>query len=351
MDAPFAELKAQREALGLSLEDIFQYTRINPAYLEALETGRFDVLPETYIRLFLRKYAQEIGLDPTEMLGRYDTLVHVPKAAPPEVSGRRSASGPFLSIAFALVLVVIVGTVAVLRQEASDQVVSDDPIASAPHQAPSAGLPAPQNDQGIPGDSAVAETQTGSRQATQDQDAVAPAFAEGSEGRLSKPDASAAEAQDPSVSADALLPPVVPERLQARTAVAPADTGQPALPASLGKAVASAYALAFPLSVQDSLLALEGRAVDTVRISVSADGEPPFSATLSPGSLRRWNAHNRLLIEVDRASAIDLSLQGMPLTPQGDAGRRHRFFISRSSIWIEEIDHLPPPSRSLPSDR
>lgn len=343
MDAPFTKLKARREALGLSLEDIFQHTRINPAYLEALETGRFDVLPETYIRLFLRKYAQEIGLDPTEMLGHYETLVAVP--TPPGVSGQSSASGPFLSIAFALVLAAGIGTVAVLHQGASDEAASDVPISSAPHQAPSAGLPAPRNDQDISGDSVAAPSETPpvSREAAQVQDAVAPASTEGTEGDLSEANAPATEVQSPSVSADTPLPLVAPEQ---RTAVSPVSTGQ----SSPEEAVTSAYALVFSLPAQDSLLALEGRAVDTVRISVSTDGEQPFNATLSPGSLRRWNAHNRLFIEVDRASAIDLSLQGMPLTPQGDAGRRHRFFISRSSIWIEEIDHLPPPSRALPTD-
>ena len=40
MDELIQELKAQRESLGLSIQDLFQRTRINSDFLEALEATR-----------------------------------------------------------------------------------------------------------------------------------------------------------------------------------------------------------------------------------------------------------------------------------------------------------------------
>lgn len=58
-----------RERRGLSLDDIFNHTRIRRSYLEALETGRYDLLPaHIYARNFVRNYAAALELDPDQML-------------------------------------------------------------------------------------------------------------------------------------------------------------------------------------------------------------------------------------------------------------------------------------------
>ena len=79
------ELKALREKSGLSLEDLFKRTRINRSFLEALESGNFKVLPEAYVRLFLKKYAQEIGLSTGEILSRYEACLSPPPPSPDPV--------------------------------------------------------------------------------------------------------------------------------------------------------------------------------------------------------------------------------------------------------------------------
>ncbi|MCH8327483.1 MAG: helix-turn-helix domain-containing protein, partial [Candidatus Marinimicrobia bacterium] len=57
------QLKQLRIAQGFELADISATTRIDPRFLQALEEGDFDVLPMTYIRLFLRSYCEFIGSD------------------------------------------------------------------------------------------------------------------------------------------------------------------------------------------------------------------------------------------------------------------------------------------------
>ena len=66
------ELRQQRQLKNISLMDIASDTRINLAFLEAMEEGRFEILPQTYVRAFIREYASLVGLDPVEMMQKYD---------------------------------------------------------------------------------------------------------------------------------------------------------------------------------------------------------------------------------------------------------------------------------------
>jgi cytoskeleton protein RodZ len=66
-----ADLKAARERLGLSLQDMARTLRIRLAYLEALEDGRIAELPGTaYALAFVRSYANALGLDAEVMIRR-----------------------------------------------------------------------------------------------------------------------------------------------------------------------------------------------------------------------------------------------------------------------------------------
>jgi transcriptional regulator with XRE-family HTH domain len=66
------ELKETRVEKNISLADISTETRINIKYLEAIERGEFHILPQTYVRAFLREYAQVLNLDPEEIMQRYN---------------------------------------------------------------------------------------------------------------------------------------------------------------------------------------------------------------------------------------------------------------------------------------
>jgi cytoskeleton protein RodZ len=68
-----SNLKAAREARGLSLSDVFDATRVSRINLEALENDDFDRLPPpVYTRNFIRKYAQAVGVDEKPILDRYE---------------------------------------------------------------------------------------------------------------------------------------------------------------------------------------------------------------------------------------------------------------------------------------
>ena len=64
----FKELKTIRTEKGIDLEKIHKRTKISLSALHAIEKGMFDQMPYTYVRLFLRAYALEIGVDPEKTL-------------------------------------------------------------------------------------------------------------------------------------------------------------------------------------------------------------------------------------------------------------------------------------------
>ena len=59
-----SQLRAAREAKGLTLEQAYKSTRIKAAYLEAIEANRIDALPGlVQARGFVRSYANYLGID------------------------------------------------------------------------------------------------------------------------------------------------------------------------------------------------------------------------------------------------------------------------------------------------
>ncbi|MDI3269670.1 MAG: DUF4115 domain-containing protein [Bacillota bacterium] len=67
------KLKETREAKGLTLRDVQEATKIRLRYLEALESGHWDVFPgRVYVRGYIRAYAQFLGLPPDPLLHLWD---------------------------------------------------------------------------------------------------------------------------------------------------------------------------------------------------------------------------------------------------------------------------------------
>ena len=78
------KLKALRREQKIDLAEIEKRTKINLEFLRAIESGKFEVLPSTYIRLFLKAYCIEIGADPVDALRQMNILLgdEEPEAIP-----------------------------------------------------------------------------------------------------------------------------------------------------------------------------------------------------------------------------------------------------------------------------
>lgn len=75
MSSFYKELKDLRIESGIDLEEIHNRTKISLEALRAIESGQFDELPQTYIRLFVRAYANEIGADENSTLSELDKFL------------------------------------------------------------------------------------------------------------------------------------------------------------------------------------------------------------------------------------------------------------------------------------
>ena len=75
MSSFYKDLKDLRIESGIDLEEIHNRTKISLEALRAIESGQFDQLPQTYIRLFVRAYANEIGADENSTLIELDKFL------------------------------------------------------------------------------------------------------------------------------------------------------------------------------------------------------------------------------------------------------------------------------------
>lgn len=66
------ELKSFRESKEVSLQYIASRTKIDIKFLQAIEEGNFEILPDLYIRAFIKEYAQVADFDVTEVLKKYE---------------------------------------------------------------------------------------------------------------------------------------------------------------------------------------------------------------------------------------------------------------------------------------
>ena len=82
-------LKKERAKKNISLRDVSKNTRVREHLLEAIEADRYDLLPSpTFVKGFLQSYAKYVGLDPNEVVLRFQNILKGPPkeelSPPPE---------------------------------------------------------------------------------------------------------------------------------------------------------------------------------------------------------------------------------------------------------------------------
>src|SRR3954451_20158328 len=87
-------LREARVRRGVDFAQAELTTKIRGKYLRALEDEQFDMLPaETYVKGFLRTYAEYLGLDGQLYVDEYNSRFVIGEA-PSEARARRSAARP-----------------------------------------------------------------------------------------------------------------------------------------------------------------------------------------------------------------------------------------------------------------
>ncbi len=88
----FSELKERRKSQNIDLEELHTRTKIHLEYLQAIEDGKFDILPLPYIRLFLRAYVNEIGGNPKDALQQLE--IYLAKKEGRRIPKKRASTAP-----------------------------------------------------------------------------------------------------------------------------------------------------------------------------------------------------------------------------------------------------------------
>lgn len=151
-----SDLREAREQHGLTLRDITDRTKIRGPVLRAIEQDQFDpTIGAVIMRGFVKLYAREVGLDPSEMAARFNEVTAAagldagasgePTTAHDAVSGSRPLR-PATAGAVALLLIVGAGWLAWQvwsgRRAASEPAVSTAPVALPAPVAPASPAPA-----------------------------------------------------------------------------------------------------------------------------------------------------------------------------------------------------------------
>ena len=267
-------LKAEREKKGLTIKDIEQETSIRAAYLEALEEGRYDVLPsEVYVKGFIRNYAEFLHLDPAPLVQEYREELHGADAAPvaektPKTTSMVNERAPFSSgsdfhervekshrkqIILTMVAAVVIAFVGSIYY-----FFGEDPSAAKPQQ------PAQQ--------AATQQPQTQSAQTTQ-------------------------QAQP---AAQNVQPPA--QNQTAQTAQQPASTLGNTASAAAGQTDVSAL--------------FTGRCW----IQAIADGKVVYEGTAEANQTLRWTGKKEVVVTAGNAGAIDVTYNGQRIGKLGKEG-------------------------------
>lgn len=130
-------LRQKRQEKKLTLEQVQAQTRIQPRFLQAIEAGQLDHLPEpVYIQGFIKKYAEILGLDGAE-LARSFPVSDRTKPTINSITTNLPAAQLQTSHLYLLYILVIVGTVSALSHilnrsdlQVSSQIQPQPPISA-----------------------------------------------------------------------------------------------------------------------------------------------------------------------------------------------------------------------------
>lgn len=117
-------LKVQREARGLTVEQVAQQTKIPPTLVGALESGQAERFPERVFLLnYIRSYAQAVGLSADDTLNRFHEVPEAPKApefdpAALETERRARASERLWIVAAVAAVVTLLLTLSAMHEVA-----------------------------------------------------------------------------------------------------------------------------------------------------------------------------------------------------------------------------------------
>jgi len=345
-------LRREREARGVALEDISRATKISVRLLQAIEDEEFERLPGGIFNVnFVRQYARQLGLDDEKIVSEYRRLTAPPvetetprSSLPPEwiaraAEQRAGEREPRVWMGATVVVAAIaIGGAAYLiwsgRRAPAERF--SPPAAAAPPPAAPATIPAPQRPEGLP-----AENTPNFSTRPSPPEEQAPAVERPPSAAMQNPTATAVQARKPAPPAES---PV-----HEQTASSPA---QPGAPSSSVKPAGDVSPETFDeTSWAEAPVRVEIQATSIVWVGASADGQPRFQTTLRAQQTRRIAAQSSVRLRVGDAGALMVTLNGQPQPPIGPKGQVRTVILTAQGMRVLAPPSAPPPSEEArPAD-
>lgn len=294
------ELRAGREKRGRSLEDIAADTRMKVAHLRAIEEGDESLLPEpVYIKSFIRKYAQAVGLPADELANQYWET----KPLPPPPVQKQEISLPWWIFPW-VIAIALVGVVIYFIAVAPRSVPEAGPLV-APSPVPTATPASPSLQPGAASPSLP--TATGAAPVSPAKPQPSPAAPAAAPATPASPRPSASPAATPRPTPRPTTSPV------ASPAVSPRPT--PTAP---------------PVSVAPgSELRVRLVASEASWVRVIRDGVQVYQGTITAGQAMSWTASNNLNVAIGNAGGVEVLLGDRSLGILGAKGEVVRRVFKR----------------------
>lgn len=349
-----AELRRAREDLGRDLVRIAGDLKIRRVYLEAIEEGRFDDLPgTTYAVGFVRAYADHLGLDSIEIVGRFKDEVEgvnerLQLVFPTPAPESKIPSGAVLLISVLLIALAYGGWYYLSsgQEDGDGQILAVpdrlEPLASAPETQ---ALPAPVASAGrvlTPAEPLVVEEPAAESQGAPDPEppggppegasALGDQAPPEPESPASLGDAVSAEFQaEPAAGAGLVgilseppAPASAPETSPAQV-VAATPSAIPAAPATetLLPEDASRQPRSYGVENASARIVLRARLDSWVQV-FAADESLILTRVLQPGDSYRVPDQAGLSLVTGNAGGLEIEVDGTTLPPLGPVGAVRR---------------------------
>ena len=256
-------LRQEREKKNISLDSIAQSTRISLKNLEALEKDEFHTFPASvFIRGFLRTYANQIGIDPNEIIAIYEAQTDSLSASkktkvPPPSPNNRPRFKYIITLSIVVLVAVLAFSFFFSKSPAPPPPPSPSPANSSPSK-PETKAPVPEP---LP------------PQEKEVQKIPEPGMAD-------KP----------------------PDKITStQTAIAPAGVEKE--------------------EKKERRHVLRIMASEKTWLRIRADDQPEFEVLLQPKEKGTWTARRQFKITVGNAGGVELSFNGIPHGRLGETGQ------------------------------
>lgn len=326
-------LKDKRTSLGLSIQDVSVATKINARVLKAIEDGQKENLPSrSFVRGFIRSYAQYLKLDSETILRAYEADDAVISSSPaptveaPPVTSRDEIDRmdqstrlkTILAVSGIVVLIsMIFGVKSIMDRYAKESIIETSKIEEI--AAKNSEIPSEENS--APAVATEEKPETKSDVKTESPDTTPAAAINPTPATAPAPSAAAAPAPTaeakPTVAAapavTAPTPKPTPPPVAAPTP-APAPTAPVVAPAPAPAPAATPTAKSNP---QEIII----EALDQVEISVIVDGGNTKKFNLKPDTIHKIKANNNVVIEVSDGGLVNIIQNGNDRGNPGQLGK------------------------------